>query len=85
MVEINAKLAAILVATFAVFGWITATGKDKAQWVRLVDVFVYGPFLIYIGLHPNHVLSLLERVFLVFIGATTVTYNLRNYLGSRET
>ncbi len=27
-----------------VLGWLIANGKQKAQWVRLLDILVYGPF-----------------------------------------
>ena len=66
---------------FAGLGWILASGSSKTQWVRLVDVCVYGPFLIYIGFHNQYSFSFLEQIFLLFLGATTITYNLRNYLG----
>ncbi len=71
----------ILTVLFAGVGWILASGSSKTQWVRLVDVFVYGPFLLYIGFHTHYSFSYAEQVFLLFLGATTITYNLRNYLG----
>lgn len=65
---------------FSVIGWMFATGSGKAQWVRLVDVFLYGPYLVYLSFQSNYVFSVAEKLFLAFLGATTVTYNLRNYL-----
>jgi hypothetical protein len=49
----------------------------KAQPVRLADVFVFGPLMIYSGLGkatPNWL-----RVGMVIIGAGTIVYNLYNY------
>jgi hypothetical protein len=65
---------------FSVLGWILATGSGKAQWVRLVDILLYGPYLLYLSFQTNYSFSTLEKLFLAFLGATTVTYNLRNYL-----
>ena len=65
---------------FSVVGWILATGSGKAQWVRLVDVLLYGPYLLYLSFQSNYVFSTTEKLFLAFLGATTRTYNLRNYL-----
>lgn len=83
MDTLNLKLI-LLIAASAAIGWILATGKSKTQWVRLVDIFIYGPFLIFIGLHRTYTFSTAEKIFLMFFGASTVTYNLRNYLGSRS-
>ena len=71
-----------LLIAFAVLGWILATGTSKTQGVRLVDIFIYGPYLTYLAFQENYVFSVVEKVFLLFLGATTVTYNARNYLGS---
>jgi hypothetical protein len=65
---------------FAIAGWWLATGSEKTQWVRLVDVFVYGPFLIYLSAQSSYTFSVYEKAGLLFLGATTITYNLRNYL-----
>ncbi len=75
----NKQLPYFIIA-FSVVGWILATGSGKAQWVRLVDVFLYGPYLLYLSFQTNYVFSALEKLFLAFLGATTITYNLRNYL-----
>jgi hypothetical protein len=62
-------------------GWILATGTGKTQWVRIFDIVLYGPYLIYLSLQSeSYVISDREKVFLVGLGATTITYNLRNYL-----
>lgn len=70
-----------LTIVFFVIGWFFATGSSKTQWVRLVDICIYGPYLIYLSQQPeDYVISDTENMFLLFLGATTITYNLRNYL-----
>jgi hypothetical protein len=66
----------ILGLCFLIIGWF-ATGGSKSQFVRLVDVFIYGPILVYSAmLLKNRFL----QIALLFIGTTTISYNLRNYL-----
>lgn len=70
------------VAFFLLVGWWLASGAGKTQWVRLIDVFVYGPYLLFLAAQESsYVLSTIEKVFLTFLGATTISYNARNYLG----
>jgi hypothetical protein len=69
-----------LLIFFAILGWILATGSSKTQGVRLVDIFIYGPYLTYLAFQENYVFSTVEKVFLLFLGATTISYNARNYL-----
>ena len=66
---------------FGAIGYYLARGS-KTQWVRLLDVFAYGPYLVYLSLQTHYTFSLLEKMFLLFLGATTITYNGRNYLQS---
>lgn len=71
------------VVVFFGIGWILATGVGKTQWVRLVDILVYGPYLVYLGLiRSAYTFSEWERTGLLFLGATTISYNLRNYIGA---
>lgn len=72
MMEIIALLAGLLL------GWVT-TGQ-KTQMVRLVDVFAIGPILILAGFYEHASSYLFLRAVLIFIGAGTITYNLKNYL-----
>ena len=51
---------------------------DKSQAVRLVDVFLIAPYLIYLG--TNKKLSPLNRTLLIGLGVATAVYNGRNYL-----
>jgi hypothetical protein len=67
---------------FALFGWYSANAVAKTQLVRLVDVFVYGPYLAFMALSRDYTLGFFDKMALLFIGATTVTYNARNYLRS---
>lgn len=66
----------LLIVLFGLYGWWMARGV-KTQWVRLLDVFVYGPFLLYIAFKSE---AWYEQLGLLFLGATTITYNARNYL-----
>lgn len=62
-------------------GFLTTRGS-KSQWIRLADVFIYGPILILCGFFmPNKILAIL----LVLIGSSTISYNLHNYLVQRQT
>jgi hypothetical protein len=68
-----------IIFIFLVIGWITAVG-DKTGMVRLLDVFIFGPVLIYIG-HQNKILW--QRIILYIFGASTISYNLRNFIISQ--
>lgn len=74
---------AFFLILFLYLGWILATGTQKTKWVRLVDIFVYGPYLIYLSTKDDYTFSEYEKLFLLFLGATTITYNARNYKGNR--
>ncbi len=64
---------------FGLVGYIAARGSNT-QWVRLLDIFAYGPYLIYLSLQTNYTFSTFEKFLLLLMGATTITYNGRNYL-----
>jgi uncharacterized membrane protein len=56
-----------------------STDGTKTQGIRLLDVFLIGPLMIYfghVGIKATSIFSLL----LIFFGATTITYNLKNYI-----
>jgi len=60
-------------------GWLSVGHKSQA--IRLVDILVYGPILIIIGFYlENLSSSRLTSLILIFMGAGTMTYNLKNYL-----
>lgn len=70
----------LLFIIYAIIGWISTEGA-KSQLVRLYDVLLLGPILIYLGfLQKNNIHSHI----LYFIGLTTITYNLKNYLEYRS-
>lgn len=66
-----------VIIIFAVIGWISTIGI-KSQFVRLGDILLYGPFLIWFGYTRSE--NYFEKNILYFMGSTTITYNLRNYL-----
>ena len=81
-------LGAILAGAF--MGW-AAAGREKPQGVRLADVFILGPLMVYVAAtaaRPTE--GPAERASwepataaLVAAGAATITYNGRNYLRLR--
>jgi len=75
-------LVVAIIAISFLIGWFSATGFGKGQGVRLIDIFLYGPYLIYLGMKKTYTFSLIEQVFLLFLGATTITYNARNYVNN---
>lgn len=72
-------IIAILVILFLVAGWFTSSGV-KSQWVRLGDVFLLGPFLIWVA---TQVQQRWVKVLLIAFGASTMAYNARNWLHER--
>ena len=53
----------------------------NVQDIRLFDVFVLGPFLMYVGMKKE--LSLPIRLTLLGFGAATIIYNGNNYLKNK--
>ena len=54
----------------------------KSQEVRLADVFLIGPFMVWVALRGR--LTDLERLIMGFLGAATIAYNLYNYRRNTE-
>jgi hypothetical protein len=73
-------LLIVLSILFSILGWILANGSSKTQYVRLVDIFIYGPYLTYLSFQTNYTFTIIEKIFLLFLGVTTITYNGNNYL-----
>jgi hypothetical protein len=69
----------LIIFISAIVGIIATDGK-KTQFVRLIDVFIYGPVLIYIGFYG--VEYYLYRYILLILGTTTITYNLKNFISN---
>ena len=65
-----------------ILGWVTSQGV-KSNVVRAIDVFVYGPSLLAISwwVHVQQG-PLLIQIALIVMSATTVTYNLRNWIAA---
>lgn len=70
----------ILIIIFAVLGWVFATGLGKGQYVRMIDILIYGPYLIYLAMKQTYTFSIPEKIFLLLFGTTTITYNLKNFI-----
>ena len=73
-------LLILLSIIFAILGWVLANGQSKTQYVRLVDIFIYGPYLTYLAFQKDYVFTIIEKIFLLFLGITTITYNAKNYI-----
>ena len=74
------ELIILTISTGLVLGWMSTGGK-KSQTIRLLDILLLGPLMIYvaitsyfqIAIHPLWIYTLL------FFGATTISYNFKNY------
>ena len=64
-----------------IIGFFTTTGI-KSQFVRLLDIFIYGPFLIWAGFTQSN--YIIVQSVLIFMGSTTITYNLKNYIETQN-
>jgi hypothetical protein len=63
----------------------TTTGVEelsKSQNIRLIDIFVIAPFLIYVGNKAKGISSI-ERNMLYAVGIATLLYNGKNYLKNK--
>lgn len=65
----------IFIISFLV-GWISTYGK-KSQFIRILDILVFGPVLIYVAFVTKEKWL---SWFLIFLGASTMGYNLKNYI-----
>lgn len=53
----------------------------KSQFVRLIDIIIFGPALIIVGFYLHNLSSnILVKLLLIFMGAGIITYNLKNYI-----
>lgn len=76
--ELAAKI--LMVVAAGAIGWIFAGELNKVQWVRLLDVFVYGPFMLAVAFWPVLLSSSWAVGGMLFLGASTITFNGRNWL-----
>jgi hypothetical protein len=80
----------LIIVLGLILGYKTTKGV-KSQNIRLLDIYVIGPLMIYIGIRyyilPISNKSIFDKVFsliLIFCGSTTITYNYRNYIYEKE-
>lgn len=52
----------------------------KSQPVRLIDIFLLGPAMVYVAMNAKKEVPSLVRAFLLVSGAATTIYNGINYL-----
>lgn len=76
----SSEIKILMAIAAGAIGWILAPGRSKAQWVRLVDVFFYGPFLLALAAWPALAAQPWATMGLIFMGASTITYNGRHWL-----
>lgn len=62
-------------------GELGALGGGKAQWIRLADVLLFGPFLIYVARQQR---NRYFRAGLAAFGAGTIAFNAVNWWRLRE-
>lgn len=55
---------------------------EKSQAVRIIDVLIIGPYLIYLG--QKGTVTNADKAVLVFLGITTLLYNLNNYIKNQK-
>jgi len=61
----------------------TYTEISKSQGIRVLDVFVIGPMMIYFGVKAKNEPTWL-RALMIGSGVATIVYNGRNYLQTRQ-
>ena len=76
LIGISKPVSFVVVAIGLYLGHISTSGT-KTQTIRLLDVFLIGPLMIYFGHRAE---ASLFSILLTFFGATTITYNLKNYM-----
>lgn len=56
----------------------------KAQWLRLVDVFLFAPGMIWFA-SLDRPLTKNEKILVMFFAMNTIAFNAANYFKNRET
>ena len=59
-----------------IIGWYVTSDSGR-QLIKLTNMFIYGPFLIYLGLTFKDKLT---RSVLLSMGATIIAYSLKKYM-----
>lgn len=62
-----------------ILGYITTTGI-KSQNVRLIDIFLLGPLMIFLGIYGYIKTTHILFFFMIFFGASTISYNYKNFI-----
>ena len=75
------KLLIFVIFLGLLSGWLSTSGS-KSQFIRLLDILLIGPLMIYFGtdIYKYEILKYL----IVYFGSTTITYNLKNFLVIRK-
>jgi hypothetical membrane protein len=55
---------------------------EKSQAVRLIDIFILGPFLLFYALKTRPQVTIEEFVAIIIIAVATILYNGYNYLAN---
>lgn len=82
----------IIILIFASIYWSYALAKNdnqKTQMIRLIDIFIYGPFLIWLSVFlfqskKVNYYNMFIITTLLIMGGTTIGYNLSNYLAENK-
>lgn len=67
----------IIIILFGLALGFYSSAGFKSQFVRLIDIFLYGPFLIFCAYKME---SIYFKYILFIIGASTISYNFKNYI-----
>lgn len=60
----------------------TVTEVQKSQIIRLADVFLIAPYLLYLSTKDK--ITNLDRNLLIALGVSTLLYNGMNYLNNKK-
>lgn len=60
----------------------TVTEVQKSQIIRLADVFLIAPYLLYLSTKDK--ITNLDRNLLIVLGVSTLLYNGMNYLNNKK-
>jgi uncharacterized membrane protein len=72
--SVSLSFVAVIIGLY--LGHVSTSGT-KTQTIRMLDVVLIGPLMIYFGHRAE---TSLFSILLTFFGATTITYNLKNYM-----
>ena len=82
-------LITLIIVLGLILGYKTTKGV-KSQNIRLLDIYLIGPLMIYIGIRYyllSYKIMKIDKLFsllLIFIGSSTITYNYKNYIHQKD-